>query len=32
MSEYSYPTSLKRLRACVGCHLVKTEDQVNLIY
>ncbi len=31
MSEatYSYPTSMKKLRACFTCHLVKTEDQVN---
>ena len=31
--EYSYPTTLKKLRACNECHLVKTEEQVidNLI-
>ncbi len=26
---YSYPSSLKKLRACTGCHLVKTEEQVK---
>jgi len=28
MSEiYSYPRSLKKLRACFSCHLIKTEEQ-----
>ena len=27
--NYSYPTSLKKLRACLKCHLVKTEEQFN---
>jgi hypothetical protein len=27
--NYSYPDSLKRLRACLRCHLLKTEDQVR---
>jgi hypothetical protein len=26
--EYSYPKELKKLRACVSCHLIKTEEQV----
>lgn len=26
--EYSYPSSMKRLRACLSCHLIKTEEQV----
>ena len=25
--EYSYPTSLKKLRACLKCGLIKTESQ-----
>ena len=25
---YSYPSSLKKLRACTECRLVKTEEQV----
>ena len=29
-NEYSYPTTLKKLRACNECHLVKTEDQVKI--
>jgi hypothetical protein len=31
MSEatYSYPKTMKKLRACFNCHLVKTEEQVN---
>lgn len=29
MSAYSYPTSMKKLRACLRCHLLKTEDQVS---
>lgn len=34
MSEmtYSYPTTMKKLRACFNCHLVKTEQQVNQNY
>ena len=28
--KYSYPDSLKKLRACTICHLVKTEDQVRV--
>ncbi len=29
MSEnYSYPTLLKKLRACFSCNLIKTEEQV----
>lgn len=31
MSEYSYPNTLKKLRACLTCHLIKTEDQVSII-
>jgi hypothetical protein len=32
MSEatHSYPTTMKKLRACFNCHLVKTEQQVFL--
>ena len=26
-NSYSYPTQLKKLRACIRCHLVKTEEQ-----
>ena len=25
--EFSYPTELKKLRACLDCHLIKTYDQ-----
>ena len=25
--EYSYPKSLKKLRACTQCRLIKTEEQ-----
>ena len=25
--DYSYPTSLKKLRACMQCGLIKTETQ-----
>ena len=25
--NYSRPDSLKKLRACINCHLVKTEEQ-----
>ncbi len=25
--DYSYPNSLKKLRACINCHLIKTESQ-----
>jgi hypothetical protein len=33
MSEfYSYPTGLKKLRACMGCHILKTENQVYFFY
>ena len=34
MSEttHSYPTTMKKLRACFNCHLVKTEQQVNQNY
>jgi hypothetical protein len=28
--EYSYPNKLKKLRACRGCKMIKTEDQVKL--
>ena len=25
--NHSFPTNLKKLRACLRCHLVKTEEQ-----
>ena len=27
MSKYLYPDELKRLKACISCHLVKTDSQ-----
>ena len=27
MSNYTYPTDLKKLKACMDCHLVKTISQ-----
>ena len=29
MSRYCYPEELKKLKACVDCHLVKTQKQFN---
>lgn len=29
---YSYPKELKKLRACLACHLLKTEEQVEFDY
>ena len=26
-SKYTYPTDLKKLKACIDCHLVKTHGQ-----
>ena len=28
-SKYTYPSELKKLKACVDCHLVKTLAQFN---
>ena len=28
-TNYSYPTNMKKLRACIGCKLLKTESQWN---
>jgi hypothetical protein len=28
--DYIIPQTLKRLRACTRCHLIKTEKQVNI--
>ena len=29
MSRYSYPEELKKLKACIDCHLVKSQKQFN---
>ena len=29
--NYFYPKELKKLRACTGCGMIKTESGVNLI-
>jgi hypothetical protein len=31
MTDYSFPKTMKKLRACTRCHLVKTEEQVTII-